>query len=194
MSKKPLIVPTYPVHGRVHTPAHGPTWLELLPPPAEGETVPTQYLRFAIPEMGPERPIFPAVVLDDWGQERAGMSLYRWVREEGDMFPRAEIFGYTADGVPEQAFLRDLELHFAYPVRVYPTIDTPLAEGVWLTQVVVVNTAVATPQPSTTPDPTHWPTTHPLPTFPFNHAKLTWWQIPPALLLPLQEAWTLSLS
>ncbi|MCA9982085.1 MAG: hypothetical protein KDD89_14675, partial [Anaerolineales bacterium] len=97
MNKKNLIVPMQKTHGRVHELANGFLWLELLPPPAETEAEPEAvFLRYALTEMGTERPIFPAVVLDDWGRENKQLGLYHWIREEGDMFPRAEVFGYTA--------------------------------------------------------------------------------------------------
>ena len=170
------MVPMQKIHGRVHDPEDGPHWLELLPPPSDdNEPVPTVYLRYALTEMGTERPVFPAVVLDDWGKERKGLGLYRWIREEGDMFPRAEVFGYTAVWQEEQIFLRDLELHVRYPVLLYPTAETPQEEGRWLRHVVVVNTAVDTPTAYPQPTPEKWP-------FPLHLAKVTWWQIPPNAL------------
>jgi hypothetical protein len=184
MSKK-LIVPLQKIHGRVHTPEDAPRWLELLPPPAdeseEKTAPPTVFLRYALTEMGTERPIFPAVVLDDWGNERKRLSLYRWIREEGDMFPRAEVFGYTAEWQEEQVFLRDLELHVRYPLKVYATAETPQAEGDWVRHIAIVNPAVTIVQRQPRPTKERWPTDLiPWPPFPLRLALATWWQLPPS--------------
>jgi hypothetical protein len=90
---------------------------------------PTLFLRFAFIVQGTEKLIFPALALDDWGRERNTLALYRWVYEEGQRFPRAEVFGFTPSGQETQLFLRDLEIFFKYPCYVYPERKAPVSAG-----------------------------------------------------------------
>ncbi|HSH04259.1 MAG TPA: hypothetical protein VLL52_17245, partial [Anaerolineae bacterium] len=69
----------------------------------------TFYLRYALVIMGPETPIFPESLLDDWGTEITGLKLYRWFHEFAPRFPRAEVFGLGPLGRPTQHFLREFE-------------------------------------------------------------------------------------
>ena len=78
--------------------------------------VQTCFLRTAYLRRGTEQPIFPAFLLDDWGSEIRKLELYRWVAEFGDQFPRAELFGFDANGLETQQFLRDLEIHLPLPL------------------------------------------------------------------------------
>ncbi|MFZ0546002.1 MAG: hypothetical protein WAM60_11220, partial [Candidatus Promineifilaceae bacterium] len=41
------------------------------------------YLRFAFVTLGKEDHVFPAFVLDDWGNEIKGVGLYEWIQENG---------------------------------------------------------------------------------------------------------------
>ena len=77
------------------------------PDPAEAGLL---FLRFAYVLMGTEAPLFPSFLIDDWGGEIKGVSLYSWVKENGILFPRAEIFGFDRQGNQVQYFLRELEL------------------------------------------------------------------------------------
>ena len=87
------------------------------------------YVRYGLVILGTERVIFPALALDDWGHEHKTLELYRWIFEEGQRFPRAEVFGYTANGRETQIFLRDLEIFMKYPCYAYESRKTPVAEG-----------------------------------------------------------------
>lgn len=90
---------------------------------------PLQPLRLALIIRGSEQHIFPALALDDWGREKKGAGLYKWLYEEGPRFPRAEVFGFDAVGVQTQVFLRDLELSFLYPCYLYEERDAPVEAG-----------------------------------------------------------------
>lgn len=90
---------------------------------------PQQALRLALVIRGTERVVFPALALDDWGREKKGPNLMRWLYEEGPRFPRAELFGFDAAGDETQIFLRDLELSFAYPCFIYETAEAALPTG-----------------------------------------------------------------
>jgi len=87
------------------------------------------YLRYAYRLRGSEIPIFPGVLVDDWGQERRDLGLYRWVYEEGQRFPRTEIFGYERDGSETQVFLRALETFMTLPCFVYEKRSLPVDAG-----------------------------------------------------------------
>ncbi len=79
------------------------------------ETAVSLHLLFPFITIGDEIHIFPISVLDDWGTEIKGMKLYEWVRENGEQFPRAELFGVDGNGRSTQEFLRGLELNFRFP-------------------------------------------------------------------------------
>ncbi len=151
-------------------------FLEQLQPPAEAENL--LYLRYALVTRGPGDHIFPAFILDDWGKERGSLQLYEWVRENGERFPRAEIFGFEADGRDTQAFLREMELYARYPCYAYAAADLPVTEGQLLSAVLLPEAGVSAPQ-RTEPPPNI--------TLPLRAARVTWWRVP-------QEAAAIDLS
>ena len=75
------------------------------------ETAGPIVLRYALVRQGTEEHILPAFLLDDWGAEIKGLALYRWIEEQGDYFPRAELFGFDAGGGETQVFLRTAGAH-----------------------------------------------------------------------------------
>jgi len=87
------------------------------------------YVRYGMVVLGTDRVVFPALALDDWGNERKTLDLYRWIYEEGQRFPRAEVFGYTGGGRETQIFLRDLEIFMKYPLFAYESGKAPVEEG-----------------------------------------------------------------
>ena len=72
----------------------------------EAESDESLILRFAFVVMGTDAPLFPSFLIDDWGGEVRGLSIYNWVRENGNQFPRAEIFGFDRQGNSVQFFVR----------------------------------------------------------------------------------------
>ena len=150
---------TQPVHGTLYQ--QGETTGLLL------EEAPARFfLRFAFVVQGTERLIFPALVLDDWGRERSSLSLYRWVFQEGQRFPRAEVFGFTKSGRETQIFLRDLEIFFKYPCYVYPGPTTPLGAGLRLNVVFIpTEEKTVSPEISEVPEEVSWP---------LRHAAVSW--------------------
>lgn len=95
---------------------------------------PELFLRFALVVQGVEWPLLPAFLLDDWGREQRRLSLLHWVYENGDHFPRAEIFGFwhkPGDGwVETQLFVRDLDLMSRWPVFAFSDPFAPPSQGV----------------------------------------------------------------
>ena len=157
-------IPPHPLPGRLLMNSKGQAGLLWLP---TAET--TIYLRYALVEMGTERPFWPSFILDDWGREIRGLALYRWLQEEGERFPRAEIFGYDAHWVQEQGFVRAMELHDPHPCLAYPTAETPLAEGVRLRHVLVVEEGmVGTTRLAKPPEGVP---------FPLGRARVQWWRV-----------------
>lgn len=141
--------------------------LRQLKPPREAENL--VYLRYALVTRGPGDHIFPAYVLDDWGKERGSLRLYEWVRENGDHFPRAEIFGFEQDGRETQAFLRGMELYARYPCYAYNAADLPVTEGHLLSAILVPDAAAAKPKRIKRPADLK---------LPLSAARVTWWSIP----------------
>jgi hypothetical protein len=132
------------------------------------------YLRYALVVRGPENPIFPAFVMDDWGQERNTLDIYEWIAKEGQRFPRSDVFGYEMDGSETQYFLRALETFYKFPVFVYPQPELPVPAGMALSRVILPDTDYAG-EPQRVPRPNHIP-------WPLRHANLTWWQANPETL------------
>lgn len=109
------------------------------------ETAGPVFLRYAFVTLGPEEHILPALLLDDWGNEKKGLGMYGWVEKEGLYFPRAEIFGYKPDGQKTQIFLRDLDLVLKYRVYAYPTAETPLSDGRLIETIFLPDKSVTEP-------------------------------------------------
>lgn len=127
------------------------------------------FLRYAFVERGTEAPFFPEVVLDDWGRELTGLSAYRWIDANGDLFPRAEIFGRTLDDRPRQRFLRELEIGFPLPCYVCRRREDPLTTARGLEAILLADAACLAPV-QTIP-PAHI-------TVPLRRARVRWWRIP----------------
>lgn len=158
------------VHGKLFQ-ANGRSALLLLDPEPGEETAVSLTLRYAVVIMGPEDHVIPALLLDDWGHELRGLAIYDFVRDQGDQFPRAEIFGFDLDGSETQLFLRSLELHQRWPCYVYPDRHTPLAEGALLNAVLLPTEGVTRPEPLAKPPAERVKR-------PLRGARLRWWQVP----------------
>lgn len=130
------------------------------------------YLRWAFITLGAEEPIFPAILLDDWGSEITSLSLYNWIDEFGSRFPRAELFGFDAFGQETQLFLRELEPHSRWPCYAYPAAGTPVREGMLIEAILLPNTSVTEPMKIKRPS---WVE------LPLRRAQVQWWQVPPAI-------------
>jgi hypothetical protein len=140
------------------------------PTQPDEETAESLYLRFAFVIRGPEQHVFPALALDDWGGEIRGLSLYQWVREYGEQFPRAEVFGYDPDGSRTQFFLRALELYARLPCYVYKEAAAPIPAG------RLVN-AILLPTPDVT-QPVRLPRAPKEVERPLRAARVHWWHVP----------------
>lgn len=141
-----------------------------LEPTAE-QTADSLYLRFAFVLRGVETHIFPAELLDDWGNAVTGWALYEWVLEYADQFPRAEIFGFDGQGREMQCFLRDLEVMEPVRCYAYPTNETAWAEGASLVAMLLPKEGITSAKPVERPILEG--------KRPLSAAKVTWWQVPP---------------
>lgn len=133
----------------------------------------TLYLRYAFIVRGPEDHIIPAFLLDDWGNEIRKLELYRWVEENADFFPRAELFGYEMDGSETQVFLRAFELISRYPCYVYPDKTTPVPQGRRLHRIWLPDSTVTEPVKVECPAEIKSP---------LRRAQLSWWRVNPQTL------------
>lgn len=125
-------------------------------------------LHFALYTMGPEHHVLPSFLLDDWGNEITGLKLYRWIRESGTRFPRAEVFGVDPMGNEVQYFLRDIELFSRYPTYAVDPIDETNSPGVLLDAILVI--AEGVPQPRRIDPPADIEP-------PLREARVHWWQV-----------------
>ncbi len=132
------------------------------------------YVRYAYRLRGTEVPIFPGLLVDDWGQERRDLGLYQWVYEEGQRFPRTEIFGYEQDGSETQVFLRALEIFMTLPCFAYEKRSLPVEAGRPLHAIFVPDEHHAgRPARIALPEETGWP---------LRHAAVRWLRANPASL------------
>ncbi len=148
-------------------------WLRQGDEIVEGIDVQEIYLRYALTVMGPETHTFPAFLLDDWGNEVKKLGLYKWIREKGEMSPRAEVFGFTREGQESQWFLRELEIYFKHPLYVFPTKATPLGEGKLVSAVMLTGDAEKQPMQIKRPAELDAP---------LRRSAVTWWRVPPVRL------------
>ena len=130
------------------------------------------FLRFAFVIMGTEAPLFPSFLIDDWGGEVRGTAVYRWVKENGNQFPRAEIFGFDGQGNETQRFVRELELYAKLPCTAYATREAPLTQGTPVHAILLPDETVTEPVKIKRPSGLKRP---------LSAARVTWWQVPPTL-------------
>lgn len=168
-----LRVPTQKLFGRVLV--NDKEQAALILAPAGDERHPV-YVRYALTELGTLRPLWPALVLDDWGNEIKGLKLYKWVREEGERFPRGEVFGFDDQWEEVQAFLRVFELYMRNPCKVYGSKEVPPEKGAWLKHIILTDETAAEPV-SSKKMPAEWPEGLAEAKRPLAQAKVTWWRM-----------------
>jgi hypothetical protein len=151
---------------------NGRTALLLTNPKPDRDAADLLYLRFAFVIMGTEAPLFPSFLIDDWGGEVRGAAIYTWVKENGNQFPRAEIFGFDGLGNEVQRFVRELELFAKLPCTAYPDRDVPLTDGIPIYAILLPDEAISEPTKIKRPSGLKRP---------LSAARVTWWQVPPTL-------------
>ncbi len=130
----------------------------------------TVQLFYALVSQGPEHHILPSVLLDDWGNEIGGRRLYQWIADNGQRFPRAELFGVAPSGAPAQFFLRDLELLANYPVYAADGQGKSKAPGRLVSAALIPDAAVREPQRAGPPDEVSKL---------LRRGQVSWWRVPP---------------
>ena len=123
--------------------------------------------------VGPESLFFPAFLLDDWGNEIKGLKLYRWLREEGNEFPRAEVFGFGHNGEKQQRFARELEIYDTPRCVAFESREAALESGYPISRVL------RWAEKGEPAGSTQRPTERGLP---MKRAKLPWFAVTPASL------------
>ena len=97
-------------------------------PPAGSDRL---FLRFGFVFMGTEKPLIPSFLKDDHGNENHRLRLMEWVYQQGDMYPRSEVFGYEVNEAREwvetQVFVRELELSIRFFTWVVEDLKAPPA-------------------------------------------------------------------
>jgi len=136
---------------------------------AAANPAPNIYLSFALVTLGPEEHVLPSFLLDDWGTEIKSLKLYRWIREYGEQFPRAELFGYGVNGESHQHFLRELELQSPYPCYAFEATDVPLVEAKIVTDLYIPDLTASAARPIAMPPEIEYP---------LRGAAVRWWTVP----------------
>ena len=159
------------IHGKLIT-ENGRSALLLLNAEPEMKTADSLYLRYAVVVRGPDDHVLPAILLDDWGKETRGLKIYEFLREHGDEFPRAEIFGFDMDGSETQLFVRSLELYSRLPAYAYTDVDAPLDAGVLLDAILLPD--AETDRVVQVEKASEMGVKRPL-----RSAQVSWWRVPP---------------
>ena len=143
--------------------------LNALKPGKEAENLIMLRFAFIIRGPGDGAHIFPALILDDWGREIRSLQLYSWVRENGERFPRAEIFGFEQDGRETQCFLREIELYAHYPCYAFDQQEHSVAEGHLVEAILLPDESIKSPEKGSKPKEVQGP---------LRSARVTWWRVP----------------
>jgi hypothetical protein len=159
---------TLPVGGTLLR-EHGRAALLLRTRAPEGDDPDRRSLLFALLTRGPGDHIFPAFLLDDWGNEVRGLKLYDWIDESGERFPRAEVFGFDRDGSETQVFLRHLELYARLPCYTLEHAGAPVEEAVLLEAILLPDAEAQTAHRIEQPADL---------TRPLSAARVSWWRVP----------------
>lgn len=136
---------------------------------ADGDNSHQIYLTYALVTLGPEEHVFPCSVLDDWGTQIRGLPAYGWMRDNGNHFPRAEIFAIGIDGEERQHFLREFELYARYPVYALASRESPITDAVPIRAMLIVADDVAEPVRTKRPAGVSGP---------LARARVSWWLVP----------------
>lgn len=147
---------------------------QVLPP--RDQTIPREsrllWLRFGFAFLGTEKPLIPSFVIDDRGNEIHRLRLMEWVYEKGDIYPRAEIFGYELNRANEwvetQAFLREIELSLRFFTWVVDDLKAAPA-GLFVHRLAIFDASVSAPTRSQRPD--DW-------LLPLKRSQATFWRLP----------------
>jgi len=130
-------------------------------------------LRFGLSTLGEGSLFFPHILLDDWGNEVSGLSLYQWIRDNSLHFPRAEIFGVDQQGQAQQYFLRDLDVVEPLICFGYPHIEAAVSTGIRIERVFVAGLGSGEPMRIAAPTDAPWM---------LQRARLSWWRVNPESL------------
>jgi hypothetical protein len=125
--------------------ARSALWLALAEDGISAENYPIQptelFARYALVQYGSEAPLFPAFLLDDWGNELKGAKLYGWIQRQGHLYPRSEIFGYDLYGRETQRFVKEIEIHDPCYCYIYSDRQASIADGTLINTIIVANAA-----------------------------------------------------
>ncbi|MFO7661951.1 MAG: hypothetical protein R6X18_05095 [Chloroflexota bacterium] len=125
-------------------------------------------LAFALVTQGVESHILPSLLLDDWGNEIKELKLYQWIHENGDRFPRAEVFGMDPAGNAIQYFLRDIDLVARFPVYALLSEDSSGTSALPLRAILLEEAGLVSPQSAEPPPGT---------SFPLRKGQVEWWKV-----------------
>ncbi len=126
------------------------------------------WVSFAFVERESEELILPESLLDDWGREIKSFAVYQWIKENGQQFPRAEIFGYRSNGDRVQRFLREIDLTAAYRCFAKRRSEESLA-SMSLVELVLIQDETNGPIGRISPP-------HNLP-YPLPQINADWWKV-----------------
>ena len=145
--------------------------------PKKGASVPAGsdllWFRFGFAFRGTEKPLIPSFVKDDTGNEEHRLRFLEWVYNDGDHYPRSEIFGYELDHhknwVPTQCFIRELELSLRFFTWVVDDLKAGPRDGLRVHRLGILQEGITEPQKIKRPD--SW-------LLPLKRSQATCWALP----------------
>lgn len=146
--------------------------------PKKDERIPADsqrlWLRFGFAFRGNERPVIPSFVIDDNGNEEHRLRFLEWVYNEGDRYPRSEVFGYElnedgSDWIATQCFIRELELSLRFYTWVVDDLKAGAGDGLRVDRFGIATDGLTKPQRIKRPE--EW-------LLPLKRAQATCWALP----------------
>ena len=136
------------------------------------------FLSFAFRVLVAEEYIIPESILDDWGHEITGLGLYDWVRQNGERFPRAEVFGYNLAGEVRQFFVRELDFLGRYLCLGWVDETNVIRDAFTIESILIADHSVDNVKPVSKPL---------LKSTPICYADVDWWLFNPTGKLDLSK-------
>jgi len=131
------------------------------------------WLRFGFAFRGTENPLLPSFVKNDTGEEEHRLRFLEWVYNDGDRYPRSEIFGYELDHkgnwVDMQCFIRELELSHRFYTWVVDDLKGGPGDGLRVDRLGIVQDGIT--EPMRVKRPADW-------LLPLKRSQATCWALP----------------
>ncbi|MEL6526818.1 MAG: hypothetical protein AAFQ07_14030 [Chloroflexota bacterium] len=81
-------------------------------------------VRYGITYLGkPHKSLVPGLMALDYGAFKTGEEAWDFLLNKSNLYPRADVLGYDAQGEKQQVFVKELDLLYPFDVLVYGSED-----------------------------------------------------------------------